>query len=164
MHYDRKGKSRNKGLAKKLRKRPSPVEHQLYTILRRERQAKILKRWPIGRTIPPIALPFRNLVLLIEEEENSYGKQRRERREIWLKNRGFSVLCIPAHDILENPQRVVAAVENFPEVEENRDKFFVFRRAATKQSYWVDEPDSAETDNDRSTGAGPEECSGSRGT
>lgn len=139
MRYDRSGKAENKQRAKRLRKNPTGPESILYDLLKGAGQTKILKRWVMGRVIPPISLPLRNLLIFLEREGGLRDPLKSERRSNWLRGQGFNVLEVTRVDILEKPQAVIAAVEAFPESEDNRRVFFAFRRSAARNSYWVED-------------------------
>lgn len=139
MRYDRNGKAENKQRAKRLRRSPTGPESVLYNLLKDAGQTKILKRWVMGRVIPPISLSFRNLLIFLERESGLRDPVKSERRANWLRGQGFNVLEVTRVDLLEKPQAVIAAVEAFPESEDNRRVFFASRRAAARSSYWVED-------------------------
>lgn len=139
MRYDRSGKAENRQRAKKLRRSPTGPESILYNVLKDAGQTKILKRWVMGRVIPPISLPFRNLLIFLERESGLRDPVKSERRANWLRGKGFNVLEVTRADLLENPQAVIAAVEAFPESEDNRRVFFASRRSAARSSYWIED-------------------------
>jgi very-short-patch-repair endonuclease len=139
MRYDRSGKAENRQRAKRLRRSPTGPESILNILLKDAGQAKILKRWVMGRVIPPISLPFRNLLIFLEREGGLRDPVKSERRANWLKGQGFNVLEVTRVDLLEKPQAVIAAVEAFPESEDNRRVFFASRRSAARSSYWVED-------------------------
>lgn len=139
MKYDRNGKAENKRRSKQLRSNPNGAEYHLYLLIRNMGQRKILKRWPIGRIIPQLGLPFRNLLLLIEREASTLSEEKRNKRANWLLSRGFNVLRVPEKQIFENQQSILSQIANYLESEENKRMFFVSRRAANKYSYWIND-------------------------
>ena len=139
MKYDRKGKAENKKRSQKLRRKPTGPENHLYSLVKRAKQRRVLKRWHVGRIIPHIGLPYRNLLIILENETGHLTREKYDSREKWLLSKGFNVVRVTEKMVYEDPKSIIEAIEKYAEAEENRAIFFTSRRAANKQSYWIDE-------------------------
>jgi len=100
-----------RGLARLLRRNPTPAERALWTALVNDRRfagAGFKRQVPIGPHIVDIvSFPLRMALDLEPSEESAEAATARGARRLWLMARGYRVLAIAAADVESKPTAVL---------------------------------------------------------
>jgi len=100
-----------RGLARLLRRNPTPAERALWTALVNDRRfagAGFKRQVPIGPHIVDIvSFPLRMALDLEPSEESAEAATARGARRLWLMARGYQVLAIAAADVESKPTAVL---------------------------------------------------------
>ena len=100
-----------RGLARLLRRNPTPAERALWTALINDRRfagAGFKRQVPIGPHIVDIvSFPLRMALDLEPSEESAEAATARGARRLWLMARGYRVLAIAAADVESKPTAVL---------------------------------------------------------
>jgi tRNA/rRNA methyltransferase len=96
-----------RGLARLLRRNPTPAERALWTALVNDRRfagSGFKRQVPIGpHIIDIVSFPLRMVLDLEPSEESAEVASARGARRLWLMARGYRVLEIPAADVESKP-------------------------------------------------------------
>src|SRR5665213_3350601 len=100
--------------ARTLRKSLTPPEARLWLALRRQAQAglRFRRQHPIGPFILDFYCDSARLAVGVDGEWHALGGQLRrdERRDAWMKRNGIVTLRIPAIEVRDNIEGVLAAI------------------------------------------------------
>jgi tRNA/rRNA methyltransferase len=92
-----------RGLARLLRRNPTPAERALWTALVNDRRfagSGFKRQVPVGpHIIDIVSFPLRVVLDLEPSEESAEAAWAREERRLWLNARGYRVIEIPAADV-----------------------------------------------------------------
>lgn len=132
---DRAGKRKIKQYAKNLRKNMTAEECYLKSWLRKSGEQKVYKQFSVGRCIVDLAIPHRNLLIEIDGLCHEERSEKDARRDGWLGSFGFQILRVTNEDVRNNHEHVMAAIQAHPTSEQNRQRFYMARRAANKRTF-----------------------------
>ena len=99
--------------ARKLRRAMTPPEARLWLILRqRPDELKFRHQHPVGPYVADFYCPAKKLIVEIDGIAHDLGDnpQRDERRDEWLKSKGYRILRIPAIEVRDNLEGVLAYI------------------------------------------------------
>lgn len=136
LKYNREGLKKVKERARANRRMKTPAEALFRTLLRRHREERVFRQYPIGNCIIDFAIPRRNLLVEIDGSSHDGKPAQDERRDAWLKSRGFHVIRLRNEEIIESPNTVLGRIDGFPKSDENKTMFFSFSRAARSVTFW----------------------------
>jgi len=145
MVYDRESRDLIKDRARKLRKKQTGAEYHLRNRLKKIGEKRVLRQCVVGRLIIDLALPYRNLLIEVDDPSHVARQDRDIRRDAWLRNLGFNVLRATNDAVFQNSDRVLHEISRYPFNEDNRIKFQMSIRAARAKSYWKDNEFDNET-------------------
>ena len=92
-------------LARKLRRTMSPPETLLWSLLRGSKLGfKVRRQDPIGPYVADFFVPAAGLVIEVDGSSHDYGDRpiRDERRNEYLRERGYRILRLNAADVMKN--------------------------------------------------------------
>ncbi|CAN5350836.1 TrmJ/YjtD family RNA methyltransferase [soil metagenome] len=92
-----------RGLARLLRRNPTDAERLLWEALRTDRRfaGQFKRQTPVGRHIPDfVSFPQRLAIELVNADETEVILRDRESRTVWLQERGYRVVPLPAEAIV----------------------------------------------------------------
>ena len=98
------------GKARALRRTMTPPEAMLWTLLRaRPADLKFRRQHPAGPYVIDFHCPAAKLGIEIDGTAHEMGDNpaRDERRDLWLRDRGYRILRIPAAELRENVEGVL---------------------------------------------------------
>jgi len=136
MTYDRETRNLIKDRARKLRRKQTGAEYHLRNRLRRNGEKRVLRQCVVGKLIVDLALPYRNLLVEVDDSSHVMRRDRDTMRDLWVANLGFNVLRVTNEAVFQNPDSVLHEISQFPVNEDNRIKFQMSIRAARAKSYW----------------------------
>jgi very-short-patch-repair endonuclease len=145
MVYDRETRDLIKDRAQKLRKKQTGAEYHLRNLLKRSGEKRVLRQCVVGRLILDLGLPYRNLLVEVDDPSHAARQDRDTRRDAWLRNLGFNVLRVTNDAVFHNHDRVLHEISRYPVKEDNRIKFQMSIRAARAKSYWKENEFDDET-------------------
>lgn len=96
--------------ARKLRRLMSPPEARLWQILRaRPAQLKFRRQHPVGPYVADFYCPRKRLIIEVDGMAHEMGDnpQRDERRDEWLRERGYRIVRIPAVEVKRDVEAVL---------------------------------------------------------
>lgn len=139
MIYDRESRDLINDRARKLRKKQTGAEYHLRNRLKRNKEKKVLRQCVVGRLIIDLALPYRNLLIEIDDPSHATRQDRDTRRDAWLRNLGFNIIRVTNDAVFQKIDSVLHEISLYPVNEDNRVKFQMSIRAARAKSYWKEE-------------------------
>jgi len=92
MIYDREARDLIKNRARKLRKKQTGAEYHLRNRLKRNGEKRVLRQCIVGKLIIDLGLPYRNLLIEVDDPSHKMSRARDARRDAWLRNLGFNIL------------------------------------------------------------------------
>ena len=103
-----------RGLARLLRRNPTPAERALWTALvsdKRFADCGFKRQVPVGRHIPDfVSFPLRMAVEMQPAEESAEAARARAQRSAWFAARGYRFLALRAADVEQDVAKVLDAL------------------------------------------------------
>lgn len=103
-----------RGLARLLRRNPTDAERLLWNALKSDRRfaGQFKRQTPVGRHIPDfVSFERRVAIELVGADEPETIVNDRARRQNWLEERGYRVVCVMAGDLEQHLDEALASVQ-----------------------------------------------------
>ncbi|WP_375206371.1 endonuclease domain-containing protein [Hyphococcus sp.] len=98
--------------ARYLRRNQTDAERRLWSALRRKGLGgwRFRRQHPLGGYVVDFICLERKLVIELDGERHSFNRAFDERRDAWIKSRGYGVLRFWNHDVYNNLDGVVETI------------------------------------------------------